>query len=91
MLLAGRMFSAGQITVGYPPALVVTAVVFGPVESVLGIFFLALAFAVLGYAALDRFVRLRGRMAAVTYNGSQEKDNLTHTLTQAGDELAKLY
>ena len=72
-------------------ALVVTAVVFGPVESVLGVFILAVAFAVLGYAALDRFVRLRGRMAAVTYNGSQEKDDLTHTLSQVGDELAILF
>ena len=72
-------------------ALVATAVISGPVTSVLGIFFLALAFAVLGYAVLDRFVRLRGRMADVTYNGSQEKNNLTHTLIQVGDELATLF
>ena len=72
-------------------ALVVTALVYGPVTSVLGIFILAVAIAVLGYAALDRFVRLRGRMAAVIDNGSQEKNNLTHTLIQVGDELATLF
>jgi hypothetical protein len=72
-------------------ALVVTALVSGPITSVLGIFFLALAFTVLGYAALDRYVRLRGRMADVTYNGSQEKNNLTHTLIQVSDELATLF
>ena len=82
-----RMTVAAVISV----VLVVTALVSGPVTSVLGIFILAVAIAVLGYAALDRFVRLRGRMAAVIDNGSQEKNNLTHTLIQVGDELATLF
>jgi hypothetical protein len=71
-------------------ALVVTALVSGPVTA-LGILILCLAFAVLGYAALDRFVLLQARLQTIAADGSREKSEITNTLIRAGDELATLF
>ncbi len=72
-------------------ALVVAALVSGPVTSTLTIVILGLAVTVLGYAALDRFVWLQVRMGAVADNGSREKSELTSTLIRASEELATLF
>ena len=56
---ARRRMIAGAVISG---ALVVTALVSGPVTSALAILILGLAVVVLGYAALDRFVLLQVRM-----------------------------
>jgi hypothetical protein len=83
-----RRVITGAVMAG---VLVVVALVSGPVTSALAIFILALAFTVLGYAALDRFVLLHVRIQTVTDNGSREKDSLTSTIIQASDELATLF
>ena len=83
-----RRVITGAVIAG---VLVVVALVSGPVTSALAIFILALAFMVLGYATLDRFVLLQVRMQTVTDNGSREKDSLTSTIIQASDELATLF
>ena len=72
-------------------ALVVIALVSGPVTSVLGIFLLGLAAVVLGYAALDRFVLLQLQMQTLADDGSREKSEITSTLIRASDELATLF
>jgi len=72
-------------------ALVVATLVSGPVTSALAIFILGLAFVLLGYAALYRLVWLQVAMRTVTDGGSREKSNLTSTLIQASDELARLF
>ena len=72
-------------------ALVVIALVSGPVTSALAIFLLGLAAVVLGYATLDRFVLLQARMQTLADNGSREKSEITSTLIRASDELATLF
>ena len=72
-------------------ALVVTALVSGPVTSTLGILLLGLAFVVLGYAALDRIVLLQARMQTIAADSSREKSEITTTLIRASDELATLF
>ena len=72
-------------------ALVVTALVSGPVTSTLAILSLGLAVVVLGYAALDRFVLLQARMQTIANDGSREKSEITNTLIRASDELATLF
>lgn len=72
-------------------ALVVTALVSGPVTSTLGILILGLAFVVLGYAALDRIVLLQARMQTIADDSSREKSEITTTLIRASDELATLF
>ena len=83
-----RRMIAGAVISG---ALVVTALVSGPVTSALAIFLLGLASAVLGYAALDRFVLLQARMQTIADDGSREKSEITSTLIRASDELATLF
>ncbi len=72
-------------------ALVVTALVSGPVTSTLGILILGLAFVVLGYAALDRIVLLQARMQTIADDSSREKSEIITTLIRASDELATLF
>ena len=83
-----RRMIAGAVISG---ALVVTALVSGPVTSALAIFLLGLASAVFGYAALDRFVLLQARMQTMADDGSREKGEITSTLIRASDELATLF
>ena len=79
---------AGAVISG---ALAVTALVLGPATSVLAIVILAVAFAVLGYAALDRFVLQQARMQTIADDGSREKSRITSKLIQASDELGALF
>jgi hypothetical protein len=72
-------------------ALVVTALVFGPVTRPLNIVALVAAFGILGYAALDHRVRLQVRMQTVADTGSREKSKLTSTLIRTSKELATLF
>ena len=83
-----RRMIAGAVISG---ALAVTALVLGPATSVLAIVILAVAFAVLGYAALDRFVLQQARMQTIADDGSREKSRITSKLIQASDELGALF
>lgn len=75
---------------GIAAALVVLAIIAGP-TSVWGILALVAALGVFLYISLNRFVRLQGRMAALTYDGSQEKEELRRTLIQVREELTTLF
>ena len=72
-------------------ALVVIALVSGPVTSTLAILSLGLVVGVLGYAALDRFVLLQARIQSIADDVSREKSEIKSTLTRASDELATLF
>jgi hypothetical protein len=72
-------------------ALVVIALVTGSATSPFAILSLGLVLAVLGYAALDRFVLLEGRIQSIADDVRREKSEITSTLTQASDELATLF
>jgi hypothetical protein len=72
-------------------ALAVAVLVPRHVPRGLEIVILFLAAVVLVYTALDRFVWLQVRMSSVAHSSRQEKDQLTSTLTRAGEELATLF
>jgi hypothetical protein len=83
-----RRWIAGVVISG---ALVITALVTSPATGPFALLSLGLLLAVLGYAALDRFVLLQARIQSIADHVRRQKNEVKSTLTQASDELAKLF